>query len=295
MIFNIKHMQRSHMKYIILILICLSFFCTGILQASDRRVLKVSTSYTIPLEEKNYDTKMEYKFELGRQYKVYNTLYIPCQYLNEDYESLMQDTSITSLQQFKNQNFLSIEGGINASNFQNISSENMYCYSIGLTYNYYFNNSISISISGVISRQNILLRNRETTGTDGIIVYKKFYDHKISLLFLELPVLINYKLWERKSAAIYFGIGPGISVSFYDYSKRTNFVKTNEIIDLPPPVDEYYIEDSVFDNSGMNINACIWFKHKRLLLKSLYINKRYNLKRIDRAHSFSLHIGYYLN
>lgn len=64
------------MKHIILILICLSFLCTDILQAADHWILKAGPSYTIPLKEKNYDHKMEYNVGLGKQFKVYHNLYL---------------------------------------------------------------------------------------------------------------------------------------------------------------------------------------------------------------------------
>lgn len=217
------------------------------------------------------------------------------QELKEEYEHLSRDTTINSIQQFSKKSNLLVEGGINVSSFQNIISERRFGYSIGLTYSYNFNNSIGIDISGLVSRQNILVKARETASLSGEFVHRIIYDTKISLLFLELPVMINFKIWNIGSTSCFIGLGLGYSISFKDYSRNENFVVADEIIDIPPPVDEYYIEDSVFDNSGKNINAGIWFKHNRILVKFLYMNRRYDLKRIDRAHIFSIHFGYHLN
>lgn len=214
--------------------------------------------------------------------------------LREINKDLSQDPTVAVTRPINALNKLFVEAGFNISSFQNIDSEQKTGYTFGLTYNAKICHSFVISISGLLSRQSSLLTKRKTTGTDGTYVYRVLFDHKVSILFLELPVTFNYKIWNKKYTSLYIGLGAGFSISVGDYSKRFNFKNTGVIVGDYILVDEYYIEDSVFDNSGSNITAGIYLIHGNFQFKFLYINKKYNLKRIDKTHSFLFNFGYQL-
>ena len=215
--------------------------------------------------------------------------------INEKVDSTLQDSTVNNTEKYIENRNLWLEAGVNLSSFQNVSSHERFGYSFGFTVSHYFTKSLGMDISGIVSRQYIFLKHRKSTGTNGQFVYRTYYDHKISLLFIETPIALNYKLWDKSSHSFYACFGIGYSISVKDYSERTNFKSTNEILDIGIPVDEHYIEDSVFDNSGISVNAGIRFNYNKFLIKFLYINKRYDLKRIDNQHTFSLHFGYKLD
>lgn len=215
--------------------------------------------------------------------------------LHQIKDSTSQDLTANENKKFIEEKRLWWEAGINVSGLQNIGSEKRFGYLIGLTISHKLSNLIDIDISGLVSRQNLFLKNIKSTGSDGQFVYRIIHNYKISILFLELPVMINYKLWDNNFYSFYAGFGLGYSISSKDYSERTDFVNTGEILNIGIPVDEHYIEDSVFDNSGIHINSGIRFNYNKFMIKLLYVNKRYDLKRIDKEHTFSLHFGYNLD
>jgi hypothetical protein len=190
-------------------------------------------------------------------------------------------------------NYMSVQGGINFSNFQNTESRGKSGYLLGVTRNIPLNDVFGINISALFSMQNILIKNLQTTATDGTTVYRMLYDYEIGILFIELPIQISYNIFKKKSFNLYVGVGSGLSIQFKDYSKATNFVDTGEIIDKDPPTDENpYIDDSPFEYSGININAGIWFTYDKLIFKILYINKMYEIKKINKTYTLSLNFGY---
>jgi len=229
-------------------------------------------------------------------YLLVNVLF--SQEIKELNDSSCQDSIIIANQNSKKSNLL-IEAGINVSGFQNINSEDRFGYSYGLTFSHNLTKSLGISLSLLLSRQNIYTRDREAIYEDDMICYRRYYDIKGSYLFLEFPTIVSYKLWEDESTALYIGIGRGLSLKRRGKTKRTNYKKTNEIVIPYPcyyiPVDEYYYEESSLENSGLTYNAGLWFTHKKFIFKILYINKRYQFRDLDKLHLISIHFGYNLN
>jgi len=215
------------------------------------------------------------------------------QFKTEKIDSISQISNDNRNSKFIHDIRLWWEAGINISDFQNIKNENRFGYSAGMTFSHDFNNYI-ITFSGFVSRQSLFLRQRKGSSSDGNFIYRMLYDYYISLLFIDIPVMINYKIWSNGSKTLYAGLGIGYSISIKDYSERSNFFNTREVISTGDLVDGYYIEDSVYSNSGVNFKADIWCEYKNFMFKFLYINKRYNLKKIDKPHTFSLHIGFSL-
>ena len=197
-----------------------------------------------------------------------------------------------------NQHLLA-EGGINFSSFQTMSSLIKPGYSLGLTFNYDITDKIGLSVSTFIAKENTYINNIKSIYKRDNICYREYYDFEASFLFLEFPVSLYYKFWENESSAIYLNIGYGYSLAYMDYSERTNFELTDEIV-IPYPCDyypqgDYYSKEDTMGKSGWSINAAVWIIYKKAIFKLLYINKRYAIPGFDNLHTLSVHIGYHIN
>ncbi|MHB2153846.1 hypothetical protein ACX8XN_05545 [Calditrichota bacterium GD2] len=220
------------------------------------------------------------------------------QNLNLKKEIESKDSLITINQQYKNDITLYFEAGMCLSKFQNINSKYGYGYSAGITIAHKLTKSIAFNYSVILSKQNILYKNHVSSWRDDNYVYRQFFDVNISVLFVELPVMINYKFWNTSSSSFYVSFGVGYSISIRNDYRKSNFRNTNEVLgtvfEIPIPENDKFIDDSIFDNSGYNINTGIQFKYKKIFLRFLYINKRYKLRYIDKEHTFLFNFGYQL-
>ena len=156
-----------------------------------------------------------------------------------------------------------------------------------------------MNYSILLSKQNIFYKNHISSWRDDNYVYRQLYDVRISILFIELPLLLSYKFWNSGSSSFLGCIGPGYSISVKNDYKKSNYRNTDEIlgtvIDIPVPLSEYYYDDSEFDHSGFNLNAGIQFRYEKLLLNFLYIKKQYQFKTIGKEYTLLLNLGYQLN
>ena len=204
----------------------------------------------------------------------------------------------TKIHRSKNQAFF-IEGGINATRFQKLNSAFKPGYAFGLTFTYDITYSIGLSFTSLVARVNTYVNKISSVYQEDNICYRQYYDFDLSFLFLELPVSLSYKIWENNTAAIRFSIGYGLSLALRDNSERTNFVLTDEVVKDYPcdyyPEGDYYNNDANFENSGTSLNAGIQIIYHRVILKVLYINKRYAIKGFDNLHSVSVNFGYIIN
>ena len=212
---------------------------------------------------------------------------------NTGVDNLANEKPDTSAAHFLKDNYMSIEGGFNFSDFNNSTdSQGKFGYLLGLTRNIPLNKKFGVNLSLFFSSQNILAKDLQITGTDGQIVYWMLYDYDINILFFELPVQINYKLIEKKSFNLYAGVGSGFSLQLKDRSKKTYINYNGEIIDTISSYNYIGEDDSPFEYSGININAGVWLTYNKIIFRILYINKMYEIKEIDKTYTISLTFGY---
>lgn len=196
------------------------------------------------------------------------------------------DTSIA-----KNEYYISIVTGINFSGFQDITSDYETGYLCGLTFHYNINESFKIDISGLITRQRIFLKNRRTAMLVENDVRVIFYDSKISFLFLDLPVSVTYKFGESGEFSTYFSLGFGYNAAYSDDTKNINFITTDEILNIGPPVDEFYVGE-VQENSGGYYTTGIGIRYGPGIFNIIYKMKNYKLQGIDKTYSVEFLLGY---
>jgi hypothetical protein len=196
---------------------------------------------------------------------------------------------------------IAFEAGANITGFQDFKGQEKIGFAFGFTRSFKLNDKLGLNFSGLVSRQNMLLQRVPGFGGNSEQVTRKYFDHDISVLFIEVPVFFSYQLWQRGNKSLHIALGMGVSVSVRNDSKQMNFVLTDEVLDVPPSVEARYLENSVFENSGSNINTSIWLNYRNYLFKIVYLNKfiYFNddnaLMGYSKAHTLLFNLGYYIN
>jgi len=203
--------------------------------------------------------------------------------------------SIVNVKPLKN--VLWLEAGINFSKYQNVDSEFKNGYTAGMNISHKLINQIELNYSLLLSQQNLVFKNKFSTWTDDEYVYKRYFDLETSMLFIEIPVMLQYKFWDNKSSSLYFGLGLGYSLSIKNEYTEYNYRNSNDILttidNYSVPVCDYYEDDK--DYSCFNINTSIKIKYKKVLLDFMYYNKRFLHSTIGKENTFSLSLGYQIS
>jgi hypothetical protein len=196
---------------------------------------------------------------------------------------------------------IAFEAGANITGFQDFKGQEKIGFAFGFTRSFKLNDKLGLNFSGLVSRQNMLLQRVPGFGGNSEQVTRKYFDHDISVLFIEVPVFFSYQLWQRGNKSLHIALGMGVSVSVQNDSKQMNFVLTDEVLDVPSSVEIGYREYTRIVNSSSNSNAGIWLNYENCIFKVIYINKFFYFRRsralmnYDKAHTLLLNLGYYIN
>jgi hypothetical protein len=242
--------------------------------------------------------------EESRKIITTNVAYVSCALLMFSFSLAIAQEQDSSNSITKNKVFsrsIVLEVGASYTGFQNLSSQERIGFSLGITRKFNLAKDWGLSFSGYLSQQNMFLKRVPGFGGNSEQVTRKYFDHDISVLFIEVPVFFSYQLWQRGNKSLHIALGMGVSVSVRNDSKQMNFVLTDEVLDVPPSVEARYLENSVFENSGSNINTSIWLNYRNYLFKIVYLNKfiYFNddnaLMGYSKAHTLLFNLGYYIN
>lgn len=196
--------------------------------------------------------------------------------------------------------------GTNLSSFLNEEGEWQWGYSIGLTFNFRVYKNLSMTLPFSYTRINAAPENvaeryysndlaEETPYPLDYYVYKMLVDRKISIGFLEFPILFSFKFLSGKKYDLSYLLGTGVVIATRDFSKPTqpdDVTITDEIIGvhdgfpLASPDETFTIS-----NSGININTGIRFHVSRFYIDLLYVLYPYKIKDINKLNSISLRLG----
>lgn len=208
-------------------------------------------------------------------------------------ENEINDT--TAFEKESKRSILFFSLGANLSTFLYEEDEWQLGYNLGFTINIHVYKNFSITLPLSYTRINAALRNVEGKyySNDGYI-YKAFVNRKISVGFLEFPILFSYKFFSTKSYDLSCILGPGLVIAAKDFSKPVqpeDVTITDEIIgthNFPiDPVDTRF----TIPNSGLNVNTGIRFHISRFYIDLLYVLYPYEIKNINKLNSISLRLG----
>jgi hypothetical protein len=242
--------------------------------------------------------------EESRKIITTNVAYVSCALLMFSFSLAIAQEQDSSNSITKNKVFsrsIVLEVGASYTGFQNLSSQERIGFSLGITRKFNLAKDWGLSFSGYLSQQNMFLKRVPGFGGNSEQVTRKYFDHDISVLFIEVPVFFSYQLWQRGNKSLHIALGMGVSVSVQNDSKQMNFVLTDEVLDVPSSVEIGYREYTRIVNSSSNSNAGIWLNYENCIFKVIYINKFFYFRRsralmnYDKAHTLLLNLGYYIN
>lgn len=188
-----------------------------------------------------------------------------------------------------------VTAGSNISKFISEKGNWQVGYSVGLTFDNYHNNRLTITLPISFNRINALPKEIKSRSfpSVGENIYRTLIDWNFSVFYLEIPVLFAYKIYTFNNYSLRFILGPGLIFTLNDNSNVKNVIKTDEILGVEeygPPLEPQYSLDKITSS----LNTGIRLQRSRFYFDLIYSLNPNNLKKINKINTLSLKVSFVL-
>jgi len=228
-------------------------------------------------------------------------------------EQLSQNTveenkaSVDSTQNITKKAIVLLSVGTNFSSYLHEEGQPRIGYNLGLTFNIPVYKNLSITLPFSYARINAAPERvagrsysydlaEKTPNPVDYYIYKLLVNRKISIGFVQFPILLSYKFLPKEKYDFSYMLGAGLVIAATDFSTPTqpkDVTITDEIIGTydTPPIDPTTDETFTLSNSGLTLNSGIRFHFTRFYIDLLYALYPYTIKDINKLNTLSLSLG----
>jgi len=190
--------------------------------------------------------------------------------------------------------FLGVVGGNNFSSFLYKDNEWDNNYSWGVKINFMIYDVVTLTPFMLFSRSTNIIRNLEDQYFNSDYLYLRYYDYKFDATFVDLVLLLNFKIYQVNDFVFESGFGIGYSNGDKYLSKSYNYDITDQVIRYDPnytPGLVSKIESFQENGSGKSYYANLTVNYSRFAFSFMYTYKNMRVFEIRNLHTISFLFG----